>query len=814
MTQESRIPLDKLAFGIVGFAQRRAPAVIATVLGLTVIFAVLAAGVEVRSTLDELFPAEVERLLRERGQSRADRDFLIMAAASSNPFAVDALAALDGAFRQIEALEEVTGSITPFNLLTFGAGPRGGLAVAPIAAGGRAPDSAQDAELLKRRLLDDPTSRKLLAAPDGTTIGAVFNVPRRADYDRLFAALERITAPLADYYEIHWGGNPTFDHRMKRRLTTDLPRLLIAALVVIMISYYATFRGALTVVLPLLVVVAGTIWTVGTMRLLGFSFTITSIMTPPLVLSLGSAYSVHVLSDYYTSASRGGLLRDSVKWAMARVTATIVLAALTTIIGFSSLLTGSLVQVREFGLITAVGIAYCAVLALVFLPACLTLLPPPSRARKWPQSPAILSALARLGGTRWKYLVLVAAAALVVVCLGSLGRLRYDTDLARMFGRDSQLIRGNLFVSRTLVGALDVNVTLTAPEATRNFFLDPEQLQRVADLEHALRSDPDVAYVASFVTQISRMNLAARGTYEVPRNRALIGAFARLLQGLPDDSFSNAMLQSTIGENASSLTVNVRVTEAAEGGRLVNEQEFRETADRIEELVTAHVPAEVGVEIWSNGMAILSVADDLLLDHVRSAIVSVVLVFLVTAVGFRSALFGAYALVPVAAGLMTNFTLMALADIPLDGVTMTLSALSIGVGVDHAIHLLLAYRREAGAAATPAAAIALALERSGRSILISALSLAAGLLVLVASTFPPIAVSGLLLAVLVLSTLVGSLVILPVIMGLRRAAPRGRTNQTDQTNQTSRANRTSRTSPRARRRRRRRRPRRRASPVP
>lgn len=771
MTQESRAPLAGLAFRIVGFAQRRARAVIATVLGLTLFLAVLAAGVEVRSTLDELFPDEVDRLLRERGQSRAERDFLIMAAASGNAFAVDALGALDRVIQQIEALDEVTGSITPFNLLTFGAGARGGLAIAPVSAGGRAPDSAPEAALLKRRLLDDPTSRKLLVAPDGNTIGVIFNVPRRDDYDQLFAELERITAPLTDYYEIHWGGNPTFDHRMKRRLATDFPRLMIAALLVIMISYYVTFRGAMTVVMPLAVVVVGTIWTMGTMRLLGISFTITSIMTPPLVVSLGSAYSVHVLTDYYTSASRRGLLQDSVKWAMARVTATIVLAALTTIIGFSSLLTGSLVQVREFGLITALGIAYCALLALFFLPACLTLLPPPSRARAWPRSPAVLSALARLGATRWRYLVLAAAAALVVVCAASLGGIRYDTDLARMFGRDSQLIRGNLFVGRELVGALDVNVTLTAPDAARNFFLDPEQLQRVANLEDALRNDPDVAYVASFVTQISRMNLAARGSYEVPRNRALIGAFARLLQGLPEASASDAMLQSTIGEGASSLTVNVRITEAADGGRLVNEQEFRETVTRIEELARAHVPAAVAVEIWSRGMAILSVADNLLLDHVRSAIVSVVLVFLVTAVGFRSLLFGAYTLVPVVVGLMTNFTLMALADIPLDGVTMTLSALSIGVGVDHAIHLLLAYRRETAAGATAAAAISLALARSGRSILISAISLAAGLLVLVASTFPPIAVSGLLLAVLVLSTLAGSLVILPVVMGLRRAPP-------------------------------------------
>ena len=743
----------------------------AAVAAITACFGVSAYHVEVTSSLDELFPEHIERRLREHGQSRTERDFLIVAAESDNAFAPEALTALESAILQIETLEEVTGSVTPFNLMAFGRADSGRVTIGPIAPGGRAPRNTQDAELLKRRLLDDPASRKLLVSSDGRTIGALFNVPLRDDYQRLFDELDIITAPLSEYYDIRWGGNPTFDYRLKQRITEDLPRLMIAAIAVIMISYYVTFRAVRAVVMPLLVVVAGTLWTVGTMRVLGMPFTITSIMTPPLVLSLGSAYSVHVMTYYYAGAGRHGS-QSGVVQAMSRVTATIVLAALTTIIGFSSLLTGSLVQVREFGLITAFGIAYCALLSLFFLPACLSLLPPPSRVHRTEQGPRVLRALSRLGQTRWKYLVIAGAVALAAVCFASLPRLRYDTDVARMFGRDSRVVQDNLFVVQELVGALDVNITLTAPEQARRYFLDPERLRYVAELEHALRQDPDVAYVSSFVTQISRMNLAARGTYEVPLNRALVGVFATMLNGLSESDSSPDMLLSTIDEAGSSVTVNVRITDAEDGGSFVKEQDYRATIGRIEDFANDILPAEFGVNIWSNGMAILEVSDSLLIDHMRSAIVSVVLVFLVTALGFRSLRYGALALIPVVVGLMTNLTLMAFSRIPLDAVTMALSALSIGVGVDHAIHLLLAYRRERRPETTTSTAISLALVKSGRSILVGALSLAAGLLVLVTSTFPPIAVVGLLLAVLVLSTLAGSLVVLPVVMGLTREGTR------------------------------------------
>ena len=774
MVQDSHISPTGLTLYIVALAKHYAWYVIAAVLAITAILGWSALRVEVSSSLDELFPDEVARRLQERGQSRSERDLLIMAAESQNAFAIDGLIALDDAIQRISALEEVTDSVTLFNLLAFGVADNGRLTIGPISAHARAPDNAQEAELLKNRLLDDPVSRRLLISPDATTLGAVFNVPLRNDYEHLFSEIDRLTSLLSTHYDVHWGGNPTFEFRIKKRLTADLPRLLIAALAVIMISYSLAFRAGRAVFLPLLVVAIGTVWTIGTMRLLGVTFTVTSIMAPPLVLSLGSAYSVHVLTEYYASGGRDGFGRGTVLQAMPRVTATITLAALTTIIGFSSLLTGSLAQVREFGLITALGVAYCALLALVFLPACLRLLPPPRRVHVSKRGSLVLHAVSRLAEARWQYLVLVTAAVVAFSFVTSVGRIRYDTDIARMFGRDSQVVQDNLFVVRNLVGALDVNITMTAPEGSRSYFIDPASLQHIADLEHALRQDLDVAYVSSFVTQLSRMNHALRGTYEVPQNRALVGAFARLLSGIAESLSSELLLGSTVDPEFGTLTVNVRVTEPEDGGSFVKEYEYRETIARIRSLVDRLLPDAVGVDIWSNGMAILSVSDSLLSDHLRSAVVSLVLVFIVTAIGFRSVVFGAYALIPVATGLMTNFALMALAGIPLDAVTMTLSAMSIGVGVDHAIHLLLAYQREEGrSSSSTSGVISRMLLRSGRSVLISALSLAVGLLVLVTSTFPPIAVVGLLLGVLVLSTLIGSLVFLPAVLGLRlRGSPR------------------------------------------
>jgi predicted RND superfamily exporter protein len=118
------------------------------------------------------------------------------------------------------------------------------------------------------------------------------------------------------------------------------------------------------------------------MHLLGFELTVVSIMVPPLVLTLGSAYSIHILNQYYREAKVKGEDRSWIAHSVGNINRTILLAALTTIIGFSSLASANLSQIKEFGLSTSIGIVYCALLSLFFFPAILRLLPPPREAER------------------------------------------------------------------------------------------------------------------------------------------------------------------------------------------------------------------------------------------------------------------------------------------------------------------------------------------------------------------------------------------------------------------------------------------------
>ena len=767
--------------------------IIALVALLTLLAAWQATRVGVRANLDELLPqdSEITRLMEAHGQSRAQRDWLVLLLEGEDTYRPASLAALYAAMERIEARPEVTTTVDPFRFLSFTA--RGGpLRVERIAPEGRAPADAAAAREFRRRLMDDPLARGLVVSEDGAALGVLFNVPLRGDYGELLAAVREAVRPLRELgLEVWLAGMQTIDAATRDHLTADLPLLLVVSVLVIMATYYLSFRSLAAMILPVLVVGIATVWTVGSMSTLGLDFTIVSVTTPPFVMTLGSAYSVHVLTAYLlpdapardgtppatppSPATAGRRLAAPVT-AVTGVAATVILAAVTTAAGFGGLATASVAAVREFGVITGLGIAYCAILALVFLPACLQVLrvrPPAARAAAAGRRPLLLAALAAWVLRHRRVIVIVVPAAFLLLGLATL-RLRYETDFTRFFRGADSVMDSNLHVQRRLGGFVDFNVTMTGPRdasgaVPAGFFLDPQRLQAVERFEREVRALPGVSWSYSFVSELQRMNQALTGSHAVPERRAAVLLLARLMAARQTAGVAQG--PSPLDLDGSQLHLNVRVFDA-EHGTFFLEGRFREFLEQVERLARELLPAGVTFHIWSGSVAALRLTEVLARDHLISIAVSVALVFLIAALGFRSATLGALALLPMALGIVVILASLALTGTALDTLTMMFTSVAVGAGVDYAVHVIVGVtrRRSAGGnggSGGPEAAIRATMTSSGRAILINTASLAAGLLVLALSSFTPVARLGALLAVTIVAAAVGSLVVLPAFLRYR-----------------------------------------------
>ena len=766
-------------------ATRYPAAVIAVVAALTAAAAWSSVRVGVSANVDELLPqdSEVVSLMQEHGQTREQTDWLVLLAEGEALFAPAALAALQRAIEQIETRPEVTATIDPYHFISF-VRVGGQLLFEPAAPGGTAPADAAAVELFRQRLAADPLARGLVVSDDGAALGVLFNVPLRADYRPLLAAVGEAVQPLRDTgVEVSLAGMPTIDAATREHLTGDLPLLLIVSVAVIMATYYVSFRSLAAMILPVLVVAIATVWTVGTMSALGLDFTIVSITTPPFVMTLGSAYSVHILTAYLLPTGGGGNgvrarsrqpdrdHRFSLSVAgLGPIGVTVVLAAVTTAAGFGGLATASIAAVREFGVITGLGIAYCALLALLFLPACVQVLGVQPRAARSDESRRLTRAMFALASwvlAHRRTIAIVLPILFALLAASALG-LRYETDFTRFFRGKDTVMDSNLHVQRRLGGFVDFNVTISAPrnaagEPENGYFLDPEVLRDVARFEHEVRALPGVSWSYSFISELERMNLALTGRPEVPERRAVVLLLARVLAAMR--AAGSAIGAAPLDAGGTQLHLNARVFDVREDTFFL-EGRLRELLARVDQLARDTLPAELTVQIWSGSVAALRLTEVLVRDHLISIAVALVLVFAVAAIGFRSAVLGVLALLPMALGILVILAFLSITGRSLDTLTMMFSSVAVGAGVDYAVHMIVGFMRRArnGASGDTSRMIRATMVTSGRAIVINTVSLAAGLLVLSLSSFTPVARLGGLLAATIAAAAIGSLAFVPALL--------------------------------------------------
>jgi len=126
------------------------------------------------------------------------------------------------------------------------------------------------------------------------------------------------------------------------------------------------FRSVLAVVLALLPVAIGTLWTVGLMGATDISFNLANIMTLPLVIGIGVTNGIQVLNRFAEERTPGILSRSTGK--------AVLVSGLTAIAGFGSLILAKYRGIHSLGCVMSIGIAACMIAGLTFLPALLNLI--------------------------------------------------------------------------------------------------------------------------------------------------------------------------------------------------------------------------------------------------------------------------------------------------------------------------------------------------------------------------------------------------------------------------------------------------------
>jgi hypothetical protein len=680
---------------------------------------------------------------------------MVIVEAETTVFTPDSLRMLETLGDELEALSVVDKMDGPLNAQAI-RGSETSLRIGAIAPGGRAPTDEAAIAAYAEDILGDARLTGFVVSGDGRAAAFYLRPPVGTEMipfaeavekvvDRTKAANPGVTFSIAGTPYI----NLTLGRSMGRDLRVFLPLVILAIVGVLAFS----FRWLWGVLIPFFVVAASNLWMVGLMAIAGVPITVISFILPVVVMAIGIADGIHVISRYREELADGRPKDEAILATMATMARPVVLTSLTTTAGFLSLLNAYLVPQRMFGLFAGVGILVAMILSLVLIPAVLCLVAPPRPVcarRSAGEGP--LGRLA-LCVSRHRRAVVVGSILIAGAFTAGLPMIRIETSQRAYLGVGHPAVLSLDVMAEHFAGADQVAIEIDT--GRRDGLKDPEILEKMAALQAFLEAR-GVRVVTSLVDIIREMNQRFHADdpafHRVPGDPRMVAQLLLLF------TFQGGNLGSmALGDfSAGVLTGYATFESGAERVALVNDV----TAYLDEHFATFETARMVGTtQIQASMFA--SIAR----SQVSSLFTSIGAAGGIVILLMRSFLAGIVSLVPLVLTVLVSFGVMAYSGTPLDIATLMVSSITIGIGVDYGIHFIERFREAEGRGLRCERALYVAGTTAGRAIVYNALSLALGFAVLILSSFLGMRNFGLLVMMTMIVSAIGALLVIPAILG-------------------------------------------------
>src|SRR5881409_842908 len=639
----------------------------------------------------------------------------------------------------------------------------------------RIPPEPEEVEALKKKLVATPLYGKNLVADDFT--GAAINVFFKNLNDEQYLDLgidRKITDILAARRgpeELFYTGAAHVKQATVDLLRRDLVRFTPLALGLVLVVLWFSFRTLRGVVLPVLTFGGALVWTLGIIVLAGKAITLGTFVLPPLLLVVGSSYAIHVMARYYEQVDAGAPPDEVVVRAFARVWLPLVISALTTVIGFGSLMVNRITAIWDLGLFAVIGVVCLTVTCLGFLPAALQLMPSRLRsARAGKISPTLAENLRRLGEQVYakRRHILWAGVAVSLLALAGARRIQVDADFLYYFEPGSEVRRANETINREIIGSNPFYIIVEggAPGVIRRW----EVLKLIKDLQDFLGKLPGVTSSISIVDLLEALEAGVNahsegGELMVDEQGNIVPAEQPKPVWQDPKSLPPLLDQLKVSEGIKIVTTpDFRTASILVRTNLSGSRRVEETLDRIRLYVTEHFPAEIPVNLTGMLVLLTGTASDIVAGQIKSLTLALGIIFLIMSAMFLSAKIGFFAILPNVVPIMIFFGVMGWLGIYLNLVTSLIAAIALGIAVDSTIHYMARFNLELRGETDQAAALVRTLRTVGVRIVYTTVALLLGFLTFTLSSFVPIQNFGILTGFTMVTSLGANLVLLPALV--------------------------------------------------
>ena len=684
-------------------------------------------------------------------------DFLILAIQSSNEiFTLDNLQNLQNLRDKIQVIEGVDSVVSVFDAPIL---EQPKLSLIKSASNDKyLLEDELNLSLAKQELIDSPIFSELVISKDGKTLAFQINLDGKDNYDQTVIDI-RSEIETFKNFNINLAGPSMIVFDTINFIKNDVITFGTITILVFFIFLYLIFRDFWPVTIILLNALIVMFISIGVMGLMDWPISIVSSNFLALLLITSIAISIHILAKVQTDVDKN----ISTSKSLSDIFMPCLFTALTTIVGFASLILSDIKPVIDFGKMMSVGVLLNLLSSFLFIPLALELKNIKSITQK-----NIADFVYNNGYVQSKGFIKKAWIPFLLIFIPLIiylpTNLKVENKFIDYFNKETEIYKGMETIDKNLGGTTPFDIILSLPEAieevdeedlffsenseTAKYWWKKDNMDKLQKVQNEVSKIDELGKVLSIANGIE---LAQNLNNNQPLGDLEL-AFVR--NSLLDSERAQKVLETFIDETEKSTKIFARTIDSSPN---LNRNELINSIDEI--LQKNFEGTEIDYQITGLGVLYNNLLQSLFSSQIKTLSFVLVSIFLMVSFLFRSLLVGFSVMFIPSISVGVVMSSMSILNIPLDIMTITIASICVGMSVDYAIHFAWRYLKENDEKKT--------LLSAGRAILITGSTIIMGFLVFLFSNFNPTILFGVFSGIAIFFAMFLSIYLLPRILDLQ-----------------------------------------------
>ena len=647
-----------------------------------------------------------------------------------------------------------------------------------------------------REILSSPVFRNFVISEDGKTSGIIVNIKKNESLEDIenkskkdieafrdlikkknhenIIEIRDVIKSYQNIGKIHLGGIPMIADDMMSFIKSDIIVFGIGVLLFIIATLWFVFRKIIWIIVPISSCFFSVIIMMGLLGLLGWKVTVISSNFIALMLILTMAMNIHMSTRFLQLRENdpNKTILDLLILTTNKMFWPILYTVLTTIIAFMSLIFSEIKPIIDFGWMMTLGLITSFIITFTLLPSLINFVPKEKISLKEYKDSKITSFFSKISRNNSK-IIFVITGVIIIFSLVGISRLEVENSFINYFSKKTEIYKGMKLIDEKLGGTTPLEVIIKFPKKENDqkdeedefddweddndqndekYWFTKDKIDKISSVHNYLDSLPQVGKVLSFSSIIDVATL-------LNNNKPLGTLEMGVLYSKIPQSIKTEIIDPYISIKDNEARINLRIIDSQENLKR-NELIKKINYDLINKIGLKESEFKLG--------GVLILFNNLLQSLFKSQILTLGLVmvgiFAMFIVLFKNVKLSIIGVVPNFLAAFFILGIIGLLNIPLDMMTITIAAITIGIAVDNSIHYIYRFKEEFYNLNDYHKTLVLCHSTVGKAILNTSITIVFGFSILVLSKFIPTILFGIFTGLAMLLAMISVLTLLPSLI--------------------------------------------------